>query len=175
MKWNEIFIQQFIYQYTKPSYRTWWHSFSVSLNRILVLLSWYLLSTDCPCYLLLSDLLKNSVSYCVRIGDDCFLSPPAAPSNSAITIWGGISTLDHGLFTPVVDVTVRGQDQDGSGNLLSRFLPSLIWELIKTDKFSGKVAAGNREGMSTVQLLQMSAARTDRFSRTHFTTYSTVL
>ena len=44
----------------------------------------------------------------------------------------------------------------------------------KTDKFSRKAAAGKREGMSTEQLLQMPAVRTDCFNITGFVTYSTV-
>ena len=42
-----------------------------------------------------------------------------------------------------------------------------------TDKVSRKATAGKTEGMSTEQLLQMSAVCTDRFSITRFATYST--
>jgi len=43
----------------------------------------------------------------------------------------------------MIVVTVRGQDQDGSGDLLSSFLPSLDWELIKQPiKFPVKLLQG---------------------------------
>jgi len=74
----------------------------------------------------------------------------------------------------VVDVTVRGL---GSGRIRSDQVicyPVFSHHLGKTtDEVSRKAAAGKREGMSTEQLLQMPAVRTDSFNIAGFVTYST--
>ena len=86
----------------------------------------FALSTDCNCYLLPSDLLKLFWPQCVKINDSWFMSLSAIPWTEAVLLLGGgISILVILGFTPVIIVTARRRDQDGSGGLLSILLQSL--------------------------------------------------
>ena len=60
-----------------------------------------------------------------------------------LSLIGGVLNPCYLAFSPVVVVTVRMQNQDESGDMLSSLLPSLSWELSKQlIKFVAKLLLG---------------------------------